>query len=186
MSYWRGNGAGGFDLVSLHAIRSVHDPVVSDFDDDGWLDVLSIRFSFLDRSDVIFNGASPGGLGFDADRSTMRWPGVADADTYNLYRGDMTAFTDVNVDGLVDGGYGLCLSALEPDPTDTALTDTDVPAGGGDGYFYLRSAVIDSSESDLGSVSAGPARLPDVPCPSGLSRHGKVQGVTVPSDRSGD
>ncbi len=155
MSYWRGNGDGTFDLVSKHSIGT---PVVSDFDDDGWLDVVA-------GSNVIFNLAAPGGIGFEADRNTMQWPGVAGADSYNVYRGDMTAFTDFNLDGLADGGYGVCLTGIDPDTTDTILTDPDVPPSGGDGYFYLRSAVIGGSESDLGSSSSGLNRLPDVACP---------------------
>ncbi len=152
---WGGNGDGTLGLISRLGIPG---SIVSDFDEDGWPDILG-------GNTVFFNLGGPGMLGFEADRNTMRWPGVAGADEYNLYRGDMTGFTDFNLDGLADGGYGVCLSALDPDTTDTLFTDTDLPAIGGDGYFYLRSSVTGGIESDLGSTGNGLSRLPDIPCP---------------------
>ncbi len=152
---WGGNGDGTLSLISRLGFAG---SIVSDFDEDGWPDTLR-------QNNVFFNLAGPGMLGFESDRNTMRWPGVASADAYNLYRGDMAGFTDFNLDGLADGGYGVCLSALDPDTTDTLFTDTDVPAIGGDGYFYLRSSVTGGSESDLGSTSGGLNRIPDILCP---------------------
>ncbi len=161
LAFWKGSGDGGFDATSLHSLPGT--VITMDLDEDGWLD-----FAFPNwngRFIVLLHAAAPGGLGFEADRATLRWPGDAGADGYNVYRGDISSFIDANLDGLVDGGYGVCSSALDPDTSDTVFTDTEVPTAGGDVYFYLRSVVSEGVESDLGSASVGLSRFPEVVCP---------------------
>ncbi len=156
VTLFRGNGDGTFELGSRHTGggRSLF---VSDVDQDGWLDLIA-------GGRVLLNQGGPGMVGFESDRETLRWPGVLGADSYNLYRGDTASFVDGNSDGLSDGGYGVCLSASDPDPTDTVFTDSDVPTTGGDGFFYLRAVVLGVDE-DLGETSSGLERLATSPCP---------------------
>ncbi len=149
-----GNGDGTFEFVSRHGIAA---RFAADFDEDGWVDLAT-------GNRILLNQGSPGALGFEADDETMRWPGVPGADTYNVYRGDTSSLVDVDTNGLPDGDYGVCLSGSDPDLTDTIFTDTNVPATGGDGFFYIRSVVTGGSE-DLGTTSAGLARSPTVVCP---------------------
>ncbi len=152
--FLRGLGDGSLESVSRHGASAWF---AADFDHDGWLDLASYHY-------ILFNQGSPAGLGFEADGATMRWPGVAGATFYNVYRGDMSILVDVDTDGLPDGGYGVCLSGADPDPTDTIFSDPDVPMVGGDGFFYIRSVVGVGGE-DLGSTSGGLVRVPGVFCP---------------------
>ncbi len=152
--FLRGLGDGSLESVSRHGDLVFF---VADFDHDGWLDLASYNH-------ILFNQGSPDGLGFEADGVTMRWPGVLGADSYGIYRGDMSLLVDVDTDGLPDGGYGVCLSGADPDPTDTIFSDPDVPTVGGDGFFYIRS-VVSAVGEDLGSTSGGLTRVPSVFCP---------------------
>ncbi len=148
----KGNGEGTFEFVSGHHVGGV----AADFDQDGWIDLAGGRR-------IMFNLGSPGGLGFETDGDTMRWPGVVDADAYNVYRGHTSSLVDVDTDGLPDGDFGVCVSGSDPDPTDTLFTDSTVPTAG-DGFFYIRSVVIGSGE-DLGTTSGGLTRQPTAACP---------------------
>ncbi len=152
---YRGNGDGTFDTWSSHSGGPLS--LAADVNQDGWVDLIT-------HVSVLINLGGPGGLGFESDRTTMRWPGILGADSYNLYRGDTASLTDANLDGLADGGYGLCLSGSDPDPTDTEFTDGEEPASGGDGFFYLR-AVVTASDEDLGQASSGLERSPTAACP---------------------
>ncbi len=162
-SWFRGHGDGTFEPEPQSRHRSDlglvggHLRAAEDLDDDGWVDIVA-------GDEVFINQGGPGMVGFEPDGETLRWPGVVEADSYNLYRGDTSAFIDVDTDGLPDGGYGVCLSGADPDPTDTIFSDPDVPITGGDGFFYIRSVVSVGGE-DLGSTSGGLVRVPGVFCP---------------------
>jgi hypothetical protein len=104
-------------------------------------------------------------LSFEPDAETMTWPVVGDAQTYNVYRGDLLDLVDGDADGLPDDGYGACANDLDPDTTDTVFLDPALPAQGG-AFFYLRS-VVDAlgAERFLGATSTGRVREVLVPCP---------------------
>ncbi len=158
LNWYRGNGDGTFEIEprGRHATGSGLVAAL-DVDRDGWIDIVSEDL-------VLLNQGGPGMVAFEPDGETLRWPGVLGADSYNLYRGDISLLVDVNTDGLPDGGFGVCLSGADPDPTDTIFSDPDVPTVGGDGFFYIRSVVSAVSE-DLGNTSGGLVRVPSVFCP---------------------
>ncbi len=159
----RGNGDGTLTYESKHSASG--QLISSDLDDDGWTDLISFKSpSYADYGLVLLNQGGPAMLAFDADGTTMRWPGVVGATSYNFYRGDLSTLTDGNLDGLPDSGYGICFSGSDPDTTDNAFSDGDVPALGGDGFFYVRS-VVSAGGEDLGTTSGGLGRSVVVPCP---------------------
>ncbi len=154
--WFKGNGDGTFEPRSRHLAGS-RPMFAADLDQDGWIDLVA-------GTQVLINQGGAGMLAFELDGETLRWPGVLDADSYGIYRGDMSLLVDVDTDGLPDGGYGVCLSGADPDPADTIFSDTDVPTVGGDGFFYIRS-VVSAGGEDLGSTSGGLLRVPSASCP---------------------
>ena len=70
---------------------------------------------------------------------------------------------DNNSDGLPDAGYGICVSHLDADTTDTAFEDLETPRPGM-GFFYLR-AVAGAIDIDLGTTSDGLPRAAMIRCP---------------------
>lgn len=104
------------------------------------------------------------GLVFD-DAETLSWAPVRWAQRYRIYRGEIADLFDNDGDGVPEVGYGACLSAGDPDQTDTALVDTALPSPGA-GYFYLMGFTEGpGAESVLGTTSAGRARWPGANCP---------------------
>ena len=76
----------------------------------------------------------------------------------------MAELIDTDDDGLVDPGYGACVSGADPDPSDTTWQATEVPAPGS-GYFYLVGFVDSGGASSiLGSTPNGLPRAPSQPC----------------------
>lgn len=83
------------------------------------------------------------------DVATLSWSAVAEADAYNVYRGEDTQLSD--------------LSCLYDDVAGTSVDDDGtLPPGGL--YVHLVSARA-CSESSLGEDSAGNERPNDSPCP---------------------
>jgi hypothetical protein len=82
-----------------------------------------------------------------------------------VYRGNIADLTDVGGDGLPAAGYGACISASDPDSTDTTFIDPEVPAPG-EGFFYVKS-VVDSTGAELclGATGDGAARVVLNACP---------------------
>jgi hypothetical protein len=83
-----------------------------------------------------------------------------------VYRGDLMSLVDTDLNGLVDGGWGGCVNHLDPDLADGVFVDAEMPPPGG-GYFYLMERVRGGIAEGLGTTSAGAARVPATPCPSG-------------------
>ena len=109
-------------------------------------------------------GHRKAGLHFD-DGQTLVWPPLHWAVNYRVYRGAMADLIDIGGDGLVDANYGDCISATDPDATDTTFVDASLPIPGS-GFFYLVGyADAGGSESMLGTVPNGAARLPATLCP---------------------
>ncbi len=98
------------------------------------------------------------------DETTLTWPAVSGALSYNVYRGMIADLVDCDGDGLPDAGYGTCQNALDPDTTDLEYVDAELPEPGG-GFFYLASVEDYAGERDLGSTSAGLPRIPTAGCP---------------------
>jgi hypothetical protein len=111
------------------------------------------------------DGTTPPELWFEADRVTLRWSDVAEADRFEVYRGDLADLTDADGDGLPDGGHGRCVSDSDADDTDTAFVDPEQPATGEDGFFYLVAFAQGLESSGLGWDSAGQNRDPAMACP---------------------
>jgi hypothetical protein len=94
-------------------------------------------------------------LRWDAS-TTLAWDPVAGATRYNVYRGDLDA---------LPGDYGDCRNGSDPDPTDTAFEDADVPQPAGSVFTYLVSVTVDGIEGTLGRASDGTERTVTAPCP---------------------
>jgi hypothetical protein len=158
MRIHRGNGDGTFQAPQDFADGGT---ATGDFDLDGRLDLAGAH---SDHAVVTLNQSGPTLLRFLADHVTLEWPSALGAWTYNVYRGALAGLLDADSNGLPDGGYGTCISALDDDTRDTHLVDPSLPDPG-DGFFYLRSIVDAQGESDLGTTSAGLPRQPLAPCP---------------------
>jgi len=156
-------GGGVLELESGFAVRSANGIAGADFNGDALQDLVS---SGGDHGvlTVLLNQSGPQTLTFTADAGTLVWPAVIGALSYNVYRGNVAALVDIGGDGLPDSGYGTCMTALDPDPTDTFFDDPDTPAADA-GFFYLRSVVDAGGEGGLGTTSAGLARVPTAACP---------------------
>jgi hypothetical protein len=93
--------------------------------------------------------AEVGGLLFDADKETLSWTPVAEAFTYDLVRGDLTALP-------VGTGPGeLCTGAI---PSATTL-DATVPAEGAGFWYLVRGANTCAAPGTYGSASDGTPRV---------------------------
>ncbi len=103
-------------------------------------------------------------LSFGADKSTISWPPLAGISSYVVYRGNLSDLVDTDGDGLPDAGYGTCVTANDPDPTDTVFVDADTPAEG-HGFFYLKGVRDGATIRGLGVTSAVKPRVPAVLCP---------------------
>jgi hypothetical protein len=102
---------------------------------------------------------------FSANHQTLTWDAMAGATQYDVYRGPMTNLVDANADKLPDGGYGTCQNSRDPNLTDTAFVDTDVPTAAQKGFFYLVAYKTGGVEHGLGANSFGTARPESSPCP---------------------
>jgi len=139
--------------------RSARGLFVSDADADGSEDLIvpstgSVTVS-LNRGTTTFGFSDP---------TTMKWPPLSGALSYNVYRGLIADLVDGDFDGLPDLGYGICVSTPDPDPTDGEFVDATVPATGS-GFYYLAAVVDWEGERDLGATSAGLPRLTAGVCP---------------------
>lgn len=94
------------------------------------------------------------GLRFEADKQTLAWDTQALAERYNVYRGLVSALPD----------YGSCRNSDDPDLTDTAFADPELPAAG-EAFSYLVSILHEGIEGILGYASSGTLREPAIPCP---------------------
>ena len=158
-------GGGALEREAAFAARSqtVATGVAgADFNGDSLQDLVvsSVGSEFVT---VLLNQSGPDALSLDADKSTVVWPAVIGALSYNVYRGDVSDLVDTDGDGLPDGGYGICMTALDMDSTDTFFDDPEMPLAGG--FFYLRSAVDSGGDGGIGSTSGGLPRVPTVACP---------------------
>jgi len=101
-----------------------------------------------------------------ASETRLQWDRVEVATDYTIYRGDLSALVDQDADGLPDGGYGSCVTHLDPDTTDEVFDDTAIPLSG-DGFHYLVSYVDDFEgiEGKIGKTGSGLERPINVPCP---------------------
>lgn len=145
---------------SFFASDNVDRILIDDTNQDGRNDVVTVHG---DGITALLNVDAPA-FNFLNDKTTLRWPQIGVADSYNIYRGPLSALTDLDSDGLPDTGYGDCQNALDPDTTDVVFVDVSVPAPGA-GYFYLISYREGSLERLLGFTSDGLARVPSTPCP---------------------
>ena len=102
---------------------------------------------------------------FQPDGITVGWDPIAEAVSYNVYRGGLDLLHDTNGDGLPDGGYGNCRNSGDPDTADTLFADGEAPGAPGAGFFYLVSFTGGDGEKGLGTTSRGLRRTPSGPCP---------------------
>jgi cytochrome c peroxidase len=104
-------------------------------------------------------------LNMGTDRQTLSWPTLAGISRYNMYRGALADLRTLGPDGLPATGFGVCVSATDPNTADTVFFDADIP-NPGTGYFYLKD-VIDSrgQERGLGATSDGRPHTVLAPCP---------------------
>jgi hypothetical protein len=89
---------------------------------------------------------------FDQDEETFRWESVADADSYNFYRGTVVRPWVYNE------------TCLESGLTSPEATDPAVPAAG-EAYWYESTAVDPCGPGPMGSDSAGNERPEPPDCP---------------------
>ena len=99
------------------------------------------------------------------DEQTLDWPPMRWSAEYRVYRGDISDLVDGDGDGLPDAGYGECVSASDPDVTDTTLVLDDEPPPGGGWFYVVGFREPDGSESILGTTSQGLSRRPGLSCP---------------------
>lgn len=92
------------------------------------------------------------------DAAQLSWDPVPGALAYNVYRATGSVFTDLDGDGLPDGGYGDCMNAMDSDLTDTSFLDPELPAPTDQVFYYLLSFEDPVSEQGLGATSDGIAR----------------------------
>ena len=111
------------------------------------------------------HGGNLPALSVGSDHRTLSWPALTGVSRYNVYRGALDDLRATGPDGLPAAGFGVCVSATDPNTADTVFVDMDVPAPGA-GYFYLKD-VIDArgQERGLGAASDGRAHSVVVPCP---------------------
>jgi cytochrome c peroxidase len=102
-------------------------------------------------------------LSIDPDKATVRWPPLAGVAEYVVYRGDLDDLVDVNLDGVPDFGYGVCVSESDPDTGDAVFVDQEEPFPG-KGFFYLKGIRDGGIIRGLGVTSAGLPRLPAASC----------------------
>ena len=99
------------------------------------------------------------------DSETLAWPPAQAAMSYDVYRGDLP-FADGTHDGFPDGGYGVCVSQADPDPSDTTFTDATVPdPGTGHAYTVGYVDAAFAHHGGIGTTSAGAQRPLPIPCP---------------------
>ena len=95
-------------------------------------------------------------LHFAADGETLFWQGRAEAVGYPVARGGFVAdaaantFDDAECQGEAAGD---------------SFVDSEVPGGGGQGFYYLVAVTDDCGSSGWGSDSRGGLRTVAVPCP---------------------
>jgi choice-of-anchor B domain-containing protein len=134
-----------------------------DRDNDGVLDVSDICPDVPDASQFDRdldgtgdacdnNDGEVGGLLVDADR--IVWEPEAGSDSYNVYRGDLGASALLRL--------AACRVAGLPG---AFAIDPDLPAPGGDGFFYLVARISGGVEGTLGNRTDGSPRSVDSPCP---------------------
>ena len=155
-------GDGTFGAQQFYAL-SARRFAVGDFNLDSRLDVAGGSNSV--RVTILLNQSGPDTFGFESDGTTLCWPAVTGALSYDIYRGDLSGLVDGDDDGLPDGGYGTCMTGLDDDPGDTFFEDADVPSPEEAGFFYLMSVVDSEGDHGIGTTSAGLPRTPGVPCP---------------------
>lgn len=99
------------------------------------------------------------------DHETLSWPTLAGVSRYNVYRGTLADLRTLGPDGLPAMGFGVCVSATDPNNADTIFLDTQVPDPG-TGFFYLKDVVdAHGQERGLGATSDGRAHTVLAPCP---------------------
>jgi cytochrome c peroxidase len=103
-------------------------------------------------------------LSFDADKATLRWPALQGITAYVMYRGNLDELVDADLDGLPDGGYGVCVSVNDPNTADNVYFDDSLPAEG-HGFYYIKGVRDGGTIRGLGVTSAVKARVPAVSCP---------------------
>jgi VCBS repeat protein len=141
----------------------IEDVEILDLDGDGDLD-LALAPYHSSQFQVLHNETLDHTLAF-SDRTTLVWPRLNGAVSYRVYRGDLADLVDADQDGDPDGGFGECVTGLDPDPADTTFGDPTLPALR-TGFFYLMSLVdAGGRERGLGETSAGRPRVPLLPCP---------------------
>ncbi len=110
-------------------------------------------------------GGSGTRIHFSANGTTISWPPVTGAVSYGMYRGLLSGLADGDGDGFPDGGYGVCVTNLDPNPSDTNFTDPLLPPPG-EGYFYLRThRDAGGVERGLGITGSGARRPAPAACP---------------------
>jgi hypothetical protein len=103
-------------------------------------------------------------LQFEPDLETLSWQATSGASSYSVYRVDPTSLLDADGDGLPDAGVGLCITASDPDASDTSFLDPGPSPAPDSATFYLVAPVTSSGEISLGTTNAGLRRQPSVAC----------------------
>ena len=150
-----GNGDGTFVHHATHPTGSGMQ--IGDFDKDGRPDLATGGI-------YVFLNQGPFTMMFEEDTVTLGWPLVDRAESYDVYRGNLSELADEAGDGAADDGYGTCHTDLDDDPTGNSYVDEEVP-GEGRGFFYLRTGVGNLLAVDLGASSSGVLREPAEACP---------------------
>jgi hypothetical protein len=163
LAVFAGNGDATFEAAQTYVLEG-NRFAMGDFDLDSRLDVFGQGAIVSGTGVVLLSQSGPRVLTFESDKETLCWPASMGALSYDVYRGDLSGLVDGNGDGLPDGGYGSCMTSLDPDPRDTFFEDATMPSGHA-GFFYLTSVIDAGGYGGIGTTSAGLPRVPSAPCP---------------------
>jgi hypothetical protein len=156
----RGEAGPSFEALGAFGVPGAPQSLAAaDLDEDGRPDLL---LGTADSFVAVLINRGPTTMGFAADKTTLGWPYIDGAASYEVYRGALSSLVDGDHDGLPDSGYGACLG--ESSSVHNEWVDPAVPAPGA-GFYYLVATVDVLGQRDLGTTSAGLARVPGTVCP---------------------
>ncbi|TDI35740.1 MAG: hypothetical protein E2P03_00105 [Acidobacteria bacterium] len=104
-------------------------------------------------------------LQFEPDLETLSWQATIGAEFYSVYKIDPLSLLDTDGDGLPDAGLGDCITASDPDTSDTTFVDQIPLPAPNSAVFYLVAPVTSFGEISLGTTGFGLRRQPSTACP---------------------
>lgn len=157
---------------------------IPQYTQEGAFDV-SIEFSDIVTNSTSFSSSALSSAGFSSsfdtvcgssgfglsprltylDKQAARWNSIPEAQDYEVYGRILASFDDTDADGLLDGGYGDCRTAEDPDSTDTEFPDLNPVPPGQFGFLIVSYNTLTDTGLGPGVTSAELQRAPSTPCP---------------------